>query len=154
MLDIFDPMSIQLIYHYTSIDFAKRIVTDPIHITQYEGGVAVIAVTMFNNGVKYSLPNLDDTDEESSGNGLEAYDATVIWKNKKQQTGHCEIIGVNKEKDTIYFFVDRSMTTEFGEMHITVRFSLFGQNSRVINTPPIPVIVDITPFDYSQGEER
>ena len=42
---------------YTSTDLSDRTISRPIHLSQYDNKIPILAVTLYNNGKLYTLPD-------------------------------------------------------------------------------------------------
>lgn len=84
----------------TTADFLKQTDYKALRIVQYDNNLRIIAVSLFKNGVPYSIPN----------------DAVMYirWGKKDHTYVRNLVLGCNEDRNVIYFKITRNMVTGYG----------------------------------------
>ena len=123
------------IIHKTEVDFTKRKTQEVVHIAQYDNGMSLIAVRMRIDGNTYKLPD-----------GAEAY---IRWGKPDSSFCRYEAIGINSDRDTVYFELTKQMTIIFGQINPIIEIKMGAGDSEIVaGSQSIPVIIDRNPVQY------
>ena len=92
-LQLYEPTGIS---HPTSVDFSKRSINQPVHLVQYDKSLPILAVSLYNNGQLYPLP-----DDAIASIRLGKPDKTFVYN---------RALGCNSNRTVVYFEVTQQMT--------------------------------------------
>lgn len=117
------------VVHYTSVDLSKRHISDPIHVVQYDDKLPIIAVSIYNDGDLYIIPE----------------DAVInIRYGKPDYTFvYNPALGISSDKTKVYFEVTYQMTVIPGEYQPVIEVQ---SGLHTGGTSSIPVNVDKNPI--------
>lgn len=125
------------ISHATSVDFSKRTINQPVHIVQYDQTLPVLAVSLYNNGQLYPLP------EDAEINiRLGKPDKTFVYKGA---------LGCSADRTIAYFEITQQMTVIYGEYYPVIEIV---QGAKVACSSSIYIIVDKNPIQEDYIESR
>lgn len=125
-IETYVPNSTKII-HTTEVDFIGRAEVKDIRLVQHDSIMPVIAVDLFMNKERYSIPN-DPIISAKVRWGQ--YGNTIIYK---------DILGCNSSRDTIYVMVESDMTLKSGKYNPVIE--LVESSNRVASSA-FGVIVD------------
>ena len=99
------------VIHETKVDFSQRIIVKPIHIMQYDNKLPLIAVSLYDNGSQYTIPE-----------GAKVF---FRWSKKDHNFIRKEVLGRDADRHTVYFEVSSNMAYFYGTHNpiIEVRLS-------------------------------
>jgi|LGOV01.1.fsa_nt_gb hypothetical protein len=123
--------TVSKIVHETEVDFYGRPRAKDIQLMQYDSVIPIIAIALYMNKERYSIPN-DPT-----------IDCKVRWSKDGKQTVHKDILGCNSARDIVYVETDSLMTIEHGEYNPVIE--LIEPNNRV-GSSPFKVIINRNPI--------
>lgn len=134
------------VIHETNVDLAKRTISMPIYLMQYDNTLPIIAVKLYKNSEIYRIPNDDNID------------MYVRWGLRDKNFVYKPILGCNDNRDTVYFAVDELMVFYDGEMNQVLEMvvnesfedrnidGITTVNKRTLSSSYIKVIVDRNPI--------
>lgn len=131
-VSIYNPTGIS---HSTSVDFSIRSISQPVHIVQYDQTLPILAVSLFNNGQLYRLP--------------ETTKVNIRFGKKDKTYVYNSALGCNENRTIVYFEITQQMTIFSGE-HYPVVELIDGSN--VANSSPICIIIDRNPIQHGDVE--
>ena len=114
---------------YTSTDLSDRVVSRPIHLAQYDNKLPVLAVTLYDNGRLYTLPD----NITSISIRLGKPDGTFVYN---------PALGVDPNGSIVYFEITTQMTAVAGDIIAVVELSIITE---VAQTGYIYIKVDKNP---------
>ena len=127
-MGVYTPDSNRVV-HYTYADMTARQIVRPVHLVQYDQGLPIIAVKLYNDGLEYTIPT----------------GATVNIRCGKVD-GHFvynPALGWDSAMHTVYFEVTKQMTALAGEMNPIVEIEL---NNKIVSSGAIAVQIDFNPI--------
>lgn len=127
-MGVYTPDSNRVV-HYTYADMTARQIVRPVHLVQYDQGLPIIAVKLYNDGLEYTIPT----------------GATVNIRCGKVD-GHFvynPALGWDSDMHTVYFEVTKQMTALAGEMNPIVEIEL---NNKIVSSGAIAVQIDFNPI--------
>ena len=132
-LQLYEPTGIS---HPTSVDFSKRSINQPVHLVQYDKSLPILAVSLYNNGQLYPLP-----DDAIASIRLGKPDKTFVYNRD---------LGCNSNRTVVYFEVTQQMTLFEGEYYPIVEIT---REDKIANSSSIYIIVDRNPVqrDYIES---
>lgn len=126
-MDVYTPDSNRVI-HYTYADMTARQIVRPIHLVQYDQGLPIIAVKLYNDGLEYTIPtNAIVNIRCGKVDGNFVYNPALGW---------------DSAKHTVYFEVTKQMTALAGEINPIVEIEL---NNKIVSSGAIAVQIDFNP---------
>ena len=131
-LQFYEPTGIS---HPTSVDFSKRSINQPVHLVQYDKSLPILAVSLYNNGQLYPLP-----DDAIASIRLGKPDKTFVYN---------RALGCNSNRTVVYFEVTQQMTLIEGEYYPLVEIT---REDKVANSSSIYIIVDRNPVQHDYIE--
>ena len=131
-LQLYEPTGIS---HPTSVDFSKRSINQPVHLVQYDKSLPILAVSLYNNGQLYPLP-----DDAIASIRLGKPDKTFVYN---------RALGCNSNRTVVYFEVTQQMTLIEGEYYPLVEIS---REDKIANSSSIYIIVDRNPVQHDYIE--
>lgn len=113
------------VIHRTSADLLKRPQADPVHLTQYDQTLPIIAIDLQSNGAQYSVPD----------------GAAVNIRMEKPDKKHVynPALGLSEDRSTVYIGVTSQMTAAYGDSRPTIEIVV---NGGVAGTAPLLLIID------------
>ena len=132
-LQFYEPTGIS---HPTSVDFSKRSINQPVHLVQYDKSLPILAVSLYNNGQLYPLP-----DDAIASIRLGKPDKTFVYN---------RALGCNSNRTIVYFEVTQQMTLIEGEYYPIVEIT---REDKIANSSSIYIIIDRNPIqrDYIES---
>ena len=132
-LQLYEPTGIS---HPTSVDFSKRSINQPVHLVQYDKSLPILAVSLYNNGQLYPLP-----DDAIASIRLGKPDKTFVYN---------RALGCNSNRTVVYFEVTQQMTLIEGEYYPIVEIT---REDKIANSSSIYIIIDRNPIqrDYIES---
>lgn len=100
-MNVYTPDGSKIV-HYTYADMSNRQITRPVHLVQYDDALPVIAVKLYNDGQKYTIPD-DATVNIRCGKA----DGKMIYN---------PALGCDSSRHIVYFEVTKQMTAFAGDM--------------------------------------
>ena len=131
-LQLYEPTGIS---HPTSVDFSKRSINQPVHLVQYDKSLPILAVSLYNNGQLYPLP-----DDAIASIRLGKPDKTFVYN---------RALGCNSNRTVVYFEVTQQMTLFEGEYYPLVEIT---REDKIANSSSIYIIVDRNPVQHDYIE--
>ena len=131
-LQFYEPTGIS---HPTSVDFSKRSINQPVHLVQYDKSLPILAVSLYNNGQLYPLP-----DDAIASIRLGKPDKTFVYN---------RALGCNSNRTVVYFEVTQQMTLFEGEYYPLVEIT---REDKIANSSSIYIIVDRNPVQHDYIE--
>lgn len=125
------------IIHETSVDFVLRPCTKEIHIVQYDKSLPIIKVELFRNGERYVL-----SENAIVNVRVGKLDRTFVYK---------PILGINKERNIIYFEIDEQMALIPGKIWPVIEVI---ETNRVACSSPLCFIIEKNPIQNGQIESE
>ena len=125
------------IVYGTSVDFGTRQVSQDIHIVQYDSSQPIIAVKLYKNSEKFTLPV--------------GYEANIRWGKKDRTFVYKAALGCNVDRTTLYFVVDVQMTLLYGNVQPIIELTC---NGAVVGSSSIPVVIDHNPIQIGDIESQ
>ena len=123
------------ISHRTSVDFSKRTVGQPVHIVQYDDTLPILAVSLYNNGQPYRIP---ESSEVRIRFGKP--DKTFVYKSA---------LGCDINRTIVYFEISQQMTVINGDYYPVIELK---DNGRIANSSAIFVAIDRNPIQNGDIE--
>lgn len=133
-MNTYTPSSTKIIHH-TYTDLSNRQIGRPVHIVQYDDGIPILAVKLYNDGQEYIIPT-----SAHANIRLEKADGNFIYN---------PALGVDSDKSTIYFEVTKQMAALPGELNAIVELE-FSEGRAA--TGSVQLIVDQNPIKRSSIE--
>lgn len=125
------------ILHVTSVDFNSRSnMVRPVHLVQYDDNLPIIAVTLYNSGKIYKVP--------------ENYTSNIRFMKKDGTYIMNPALGCNEDRSVLYFEVTTNMTFVHGTF--TPIVDIADENAHVAGSSPITVIIDQNPVQEGDIE--
>ena len=119
------------IVHNTSVDFQKRLVSNPIHIVQYDTGMPIVAVSLYSNNAIYELPpNVK---------------ANIRLKKKDGKVVYNPVLGCNEDRNVLYFEVTYQMTVVPGLIRPVLEL-VFDETANIAASSAIDIEIDKNPI--------
>ena len=131
-LQLYEPTGIS---HPTSVDFSKRSINQPVHLVQYDKSLPILAVSLYNNGQLYPLP-----DDAIASIRLGKPDKTFVYN---------RALGCNSNRTVVYFEVTQQMTLIEGEYYPIIEIT---RGAKIANSSSIYIIVDRNPIQHDYVE--
>lgn len=129
-LSVYTPTGI---VHETSVDFTKRVLTEPVHLVQYDESLPVVAVTCLDAGQYMTLTALDTVSIR-----MNKGDGTFIYN---------PALGMSADGHIVYIQITLQMTVNYGRFEPVLellRDGGYGASS------PIPLFIDANPVPNSE----
>ena len=123
------------ISHTTSVDFSKRAISQPVHIVQYDRTLPILAVSLYNNGQLYYLP--------------ESTNASIRFGKPDKTFVHNKALGCNKDRTVVYFEITQQMSLFYGEFYPVIELT---DGVSIANSSTIYIIVDKNPVQHDYIE--
>ena len=126
-MGVYTPDSNRVV-HYTYADMTARQIVRPVHLVQYDQGLPIIAVKLYNDGLEYTIPT----------------GATVNIRCGKVDGNfvYNPALGWDSAMHTVYFEVTKQMTILAGEINPIVEIEL---NNKIVSSGAIAVQIDFNP---------
>lgn len=126
-MGVYTPDSNRVV-HYTYADMTARQIVRPVHLVQYDQGLPIIAVKLYNDGLEYTIPT----------------NATVNIRCGKVDGNflYNPALGWDSAMHTVYFEVTKQMTALAGEINPIVEIEL---NNKIVSSGAIAVQIDFNP---------
>lgn len=126
-MGVYTPDSNRVV-HYTYADMTARQIVRPVHLVQYDQGLSIIAVKLYNDGLEYTIPT----------------GATVNIRCGKVDGNfvYNPALGWDSAMHTVYFEVTKQMTALAGEINPIVEIEL---NNKIVSSGSIAVQIDFNP---------
>lgn len=126
-MGVYTPDSNRVV-HYTYADMTARQIVRPVHLMQYDQGLPIIAVKLYNDGLEYTIPT----------------GATVNIRCGKVDGNfvYNPALGWDSAMHTVYFEVTKQMTALAGEINPIVEIEL---NNKIVSSGAIAVQIDFNP---------
>ena len=131
-LQLYEPTGIS---HPTLVDFSKRSINQPVHLVQYDKSLPILAVSLYNNGQLYPLP-----DDAIASIRLGKPDKTFVYN---------RALGCNSNRTVVYFEVTQQMTLIEGEYYPLVEIT---REDKIANSSSIYIIIDRNPVQHDYIE--
>lgn len=126
-MGVYTPDSNRVV-HYTYADMAARQIVRPVHLVQYDQGLPIIAVKLYNDGLEYTIPtNATVNIRCGKVDGNFVYNPALGW---------------DSAMHTVYFEVTKQMTALAGEINPIVEIEL---NNKIVSSGAIAVQIDFNP---------
>lgn len=126
-IEVYTPDSSRVI-HYTYADMTARQIVRPVHLVQYDQGLPIIAVKLYNDGLEYTIPaNATVNIRCGKVDGNFVYNPALGW---------------DSAMHTVYFEVTKQMTALAGEINPIVEIEL---NNKIVSSEAIAVQIDFNP---------
>lgn len=123
-IEVYTPDSSRVI-HYTYADMTARQIVRPVHLVQYDQGLPIIAVKLYNDGLEYTIPaNATVNIRCGKVDGNFVYNPALGW---------------DSAMHTVYFEVTKQMTALAGEINPIVEIEL---NNKIVSSGAIAVQID------------
>lgn len=130
-MGIYTPDSNRVV-HYTYADMTARQIVRPVHLVQYDQGLPIIAVKLYNDGLEYTIPtNATVNIRCGKVDGNFVYNPALGW---------------SSDMHTVYFEVTEQMTAVAGEMSPIVEIEL---NNKIVSSGAIAIQIDFNPVQES-----
>ncbi len=127
-MGIYTPDSNRVVHH-TYADMTARQIVRPVHLVQYDQGLPIIAVKLYNDGLEYTIPtNATVNIRCSKVDGNFVYNPALGW---------------DSAMHTVYFEVTKQMTALAGEINPIVEIEL---NNKIVSSGAIAVQIDFNPI--------
>lgn len=125
---VYTPDSTRVV-HYTYADMSARQIVRPIHLVQYDEGIPIIAVKLYNDGLEYTIPdNAEINIRYGKTDGKFVYNPALGW---------------DTAKHTVFFDVTKQMTAVAGDANPVIEIIV---NDKVVSSGAIAVQVDYNPI--------
>lgn len=126
-MGVYTPDSNRVV-HCTYADMTARQIVRPVHLVQYDQGLPIIAVKLYNDGLEYTIPT----------------GATVNIRCGKVDGNfvYNPALGWDSAMHTVYFEVTKQMTALAGEINPIVEIEL---NNKIVSSGAIAVQIDFNP---------
>lgn len=126
-MGVYTPDSNRVVHH-TYADMTARQIVRPVHLVQYDQGLPIIAVKLYNDGLEYTIP-MNATVNIRCGkvDGNFVYNPALGW---------------DSAMHTVYFEVTKQMTALAGEINPIVEIEL---NNKIVSSGAIAVQIDFNP---------
>ena len=125
------------IIHTGSVDFNSRSnMVRPIHLVQYDDTLPIMALTLYNSGKIYSVP--------------EKYTSNIRFMKKDGTYILNPALGCNTERNVLYFEVTQNMTFVHGTFNPII--DLADENAHVAGSSAFTVIIDQNPVQEDDIE--
>lgn len=126
-MGVYTPNSNRVVHH-TYADMTARQIVRPVHLVQYDQGLPIIAVKLYNDGLEYTIPT----------------GATVNIRCGKVDGNfvYNPALGWDSAMHTVYFEVTKQMTALAGEINPIVEIEL---NNKIVSSGAIAVQIDFNP---------
>ncbi len=126
-MGVYTPDSNRVVHH-TYADMTARQIVRPVHLVQYDQGLPIIAVKLYNDGLEYTIPT----------------GATVNIRCGKVDGNfvYNPALGWDSAMHTVYFEVTKQMTALAGEINPIVEIEL---NNKIVSSGAIAVQIDFNP---------
>lgn len=111
-MNIYNVDAISVVHH-TNVDIYTNKISNPVHLVQYDDRLPILAVTIYNNGQEYSIP-----DAAKARLRVGKPDRTCV---------NVQALGMSSDKHTIYFEITKQMTMFEGTFHPTVELNVGGK---------------------------
>ena len=134
-MNTYEP-SLSKTVRYTSTDLSDRTISRPIHLSQYDDKIPILAVTLYNNGRLYTLPD----NITSISIRLGKPDGTFVYN---------PALGVDPNRSIVYFEITQQMTAVAGDVIAIVELNIVTE---VAQTGYIYIKVDRNPVQQSSIE--
>lgn len=126
-MGVYTPDSNRVV-HYTYADMTARQIVRPVHLVQYDQGLPIIAVKLYNDGLEYTIPtNATVNIRCGKVDGNFVYNPALGW---------------DSVMHTVYFEVTKQMTALAGEINPIVEIEL---NNKIVSSGAIAVQIDFNP---------
>lgn len=126
-MGVYTPDSNRVV-HYTYADMTARQIVRPVHLVQYDQGLPIIAVKLYNDGLEYTIPtNATVNIRCGKVDGNFVYNPALGW---------------DSAMHTVYFEVTKQMTALAGEINPIVEIEL---NNKIVSSGAIAVQIDFNP---------
>lgn len=127
-MGVYTPDSNRVV-HYTYADMTARQIVRPVHLVQYDQGLPIIAVKLYNDGLEYTIPTGSTVNIRCGKvDGHFVYNPALGW---------------DSAMHTVYFEVTKQMTALAGEMNPIVEIEL---NNKIVSSGAIAVQIDFNPI--------
>lgn len=124
-LSVYTPTGI---VHETSVDFTKRVLTEPVHLVQYDASLPVLEVSVYDAGQYLTL-----TASDTVSIRMDKKDGTFIYN---------PALGMSADGHIVYVQITLQMTANYGRFEPVIellRDGGYGASS------PIPMFIDKNP---------
>lgn len=128
-LSVYTPTGI---VHETSVDFTKRVLTEPVHLVQYDESLPVVAVTCLDAGQYMTLTALDTVSIR-----MDKGDGTFIYN---------PALGMSADGHIVYIQITLQMTANYGRFEPVLELL---RNGGYGASSPIPLFIDANPVPNS-----
>ncbi len=126
-MGVYTPDSNRVV-HYTYADMTARQIVRPVHLVQYDQGLPIIAVKLYNDGLEYTIPtNATVNIRCGKVDGNFVYNPALGW---------------DSAMHTVYFEVTKQMTALAGEINPIVEIEL---NNKIVSSGAIAMQIDFNP---------
>lgn len=117
------------IIHQVEVDMiTRRIITNPIHLVQYDDRLPILEVSLFNGDTVYTCPSNAEV--------------SVRYEKPDNKVVYNPVLGWNSARTKIYVQVSVQMTTAFGEANAILEIKSGGFTAGSAN---FPVLVERNP---------
>ena len=124
----YNPTSDKVV-HVTYADLSARNIIRPVHLVQYDSGIPILAVKLYNDGQVYTIPNEANVNiRYNKADGKKVYNPSL----GKDSTGHI-----------VYFEMTQQMTAVCGESIFVVEIE---KNNEIASSGSISIIIDRNPI--------
>ena len=108
-MNVYTPDGSRIV-HYTYVDMSNRQITRPVHLVQYDDALPVIAVKLYNDGQKYTIP-----DNATVNIRCGKTDGKIVYN---------PALGCDSSRHVVYFEVTAQMTLLAGDMTPVIEIEL------------------------------
>lgn len=108
-MNVYTPDGSKIV-HYTYADMSNRQITRPVHLVQYDDALPVIAVKLYNDGQKYTIP-----DNATVNIRCGKTDGKIVYN---------PALGCDSSRHVVYFEVTAQMTILAGDMTPVIEIEL------------------------------
>lgn len=133
-MNTYTPSSNKVVHH-TYTDLSNRQIGRPVHIVQYDDGIPILAVKLYNDGQEHTIPTNADANIR-----LEKVDGNFVYN---------PALGVDSDKSTVYFEVTRQMAVLPGEVNAVVELAIGNES---VGTGSIQIVIDRNPIQQRSIE--
>lgn len=123
------------IIHTTKIDMSLRAYIDSVHLMQYDVGLPILEVKLFNNGKPYTIPS--------------SAEANIRFKKKDETFVYNPTLGKSSDGSTLYFEVTGQMTLFYGTFNPVIEIIV---GNELACSAPLTIIIDKNPIQQGDTE--
>lgn len=128
-MDIYTVKSTDVIYP-TSVDFVVRPCNADVHLVQYDSSQPVLAVELYKDGKKFTLPS--------------SCEANIRFAKHNGSAVRKAALGCNADRTIIYLAIDAQMTLYPGRADPIVELTYDGST---VGSSPLRMVIDRNPVE-------